>query len=63
MSGLKNILNNMKKSKIRYEARLNRNIKRICEGHRVYECFDLKDIEWVRVEIITETKEKIVKLK
>jgi hypothetical protein len=36
----------------------------ICEGHGVYEYFDLeKDIEFVKVEIITKKKEKVVKLK
>ena len=36
----------------------------LCEGHGVYEYFDLdKDIEFVKVEITTITKEKIVKLK
>jgi hypothetical protein len=36
----------------------------ICEGHGVYEYFDLEiDIEFVRVEKITTTKEKVVKLK
>ena len=90
------------KSKIHYEARLNRNISRspygvrtnykkgtviwectekqfekltsnniheqtslsICEGHGVYEYFNLeKDIEFVKIEILTTKKEIIVKLK
>ena len=90
----------MKKT-VKYEARLNRNIKRtpygvnrtykrgtvicdftekqflkltkaniskqtdlsICEGHGVYEYFDLEnDIEFFRVEIVVTKKEKLVKL-
>ena len=36
----------------------------ICEGHGVYEYFDLeKDIEFVKVTKVVTTKEKIVKLK
>ncbi len=36
----------------------------ICEGHGVYEYFDLeKDIEFFRVETIVKRKEKVVKLK
>lgn len=35
----------------------------ICEGHGVYEYFDLEDIEFFRVEKIVRLKERVVKFK
>lgn len=36
----------------------------LCEGHGVYEYFDLeKDIEFVKVQTVITTKETVVKLK
>jgi len=36
----------------------------ICEGHGIFKYFNLdKDIEFVKIEVVTSKKEKIVKLK